>query len=415
MIALCDMEKFYASVELIFRPDIINRRVAVLSNNDGCVVACTREAMAVGVEKFMPYFQQKELIKRECVTVFSSNYTLYGLVSQRIMAILTEEAPLTEVYSIDEAFLDVTGIPNLPSFGAHLRARVWKEQRIPMGVGIAPSKTLSKLANKASKFYGQLQGVCILDEAHKWEWLIQRVHLTDVWGIAKGMEKRLAGNNVKSAHELSLLSQSQARNIGGVVLARTVNELNGIPSIEFETSVANKQQIVSSKSFGTKTQDKSVLKRAVSMYAMRASEKLRKQHSVTGLMSVWIQTARYDPRQAYFCPVMHWAFDPPTDDSRFLSSIAASLVDTLYRSNLHYAKVGVSLSKIREKGVEQGDLFSSVKKDDSLNEVMDSINHRYGRSTVRPARQAGDNQLMKREFLSPNYLTQWSDIPIVRC
>jgi DNA polymerase V len=208
MIALYDMEKFYASVELIFRPDIVNRRVAVLSNNDGCVVACTREAMAVGVKKFMPYFQQKTLIQQNNATVFSSNYTLYGLVSQRIMAILSQEAPLMEVYSIDEAFLDVSGITALKALGLHLRARGWREQRIPMGVGIAPTKTLAKLANKASKHYAALNGVCLLDSPHKWQWLCDRVPVTDIWGIGSGIGKRLAAINVTTAAALAALSQS---------------------------------------------------------------------------------------------------------------------------------------------------------------------------------------------------------------
>ncbi|MFT6387951.1 MAG: DNA polymerase V [Cellvibrionaceae bacterium] len=409
------MEKFYASVELIFRPDITNRRVAVLSNNDGCVVACTREAMAVGVKKFIPYFQQKRLIEQNDVTVFSSNYTLYGLVSQRIMAILSEEAPFTEVYSIDEAFLDVSGITNLKAFGLHLRTRVWREQRIPMGVGIAPTKTLAKLANKASKHYTVLNGVCLLDVSQKWQWLCERSPVTDIWGIAKGMTKRLAAVNVVTAAELAALSQGQARQVGGVVLARTVNELNGIPSIEFETTSPDKKEIVSSKSFGKKVEGIAELKSAVSIYATRACEKLRKQSSVSGLLSVWIQTSLHDKRQPYYCPVAHWVFDPPVDDPRLLSSKAVQLIDSLYKPLLKYAKAGVSLSKIGEKRVEQGHLFARSQHNDSLNNVMDEINQRYGRATVKPARQTRGEWQMKRDFLSPNYLTQWSDIPVVRC
>ncbi len=415
MIALCDMEKFYASTELIFRPDIVNRRVAVLSNNDGCVVACTREAMAVGVQKFVPYFQQKQLINKHNVTVFSSNYTLYGLVSQRIMAILAQEAPLTEVYSIDEAFLDVTGVSNLTAFGAHLRARVWREQRIPMGVGIAPTKTLAKLANKAAKTYPALDGVCLLDTRAKWHWLCVRAPVTDVWGIAKGMAKRLAAVNVTTAAELAALSQGQCRQIGGVVLARTVNELNGIPAIDFETQPPNKKQIVSSKSFGEKIQSKDQLKSAVSTFSARVCEKLRKQRGVAGALAVWIQTSRHDSNKVFSSPVAHAVFDPPIDDTQHISAVAVRLVDSLYEPSVFYAKAGVSLSNIRDKGVEQGHLFTPPCEDGRLNSIVDAINQRYGRATVKPARQLGGRWQMRRAFLSPNYLTEWSDIPVVKC
>lgn len=415
MIALCDMETFYASCELVFRPDVVNRRVVVLSNNDGCIVACSKEAKAVGVEKFTPYFQQKALLEKESVTVFSSNYALYGLISQRIMAILQEEAPLAEMYSIDEAFLDVAGIPEIKGFAAHLRHRVWKEQRIPMGVGVAPSKTLAKLANKASKTYEKLNGVCVLDSEYKWQWLCDRLPVTDVWGIGKGMARRLAAIGVSSALDLASLSLSQARAIGGVVLSRTVNELNGFPSIAFEEERPSKQEIVCSRSFGQKVIDFHSLKQAVSTYASRASEKLRHQNSVAGALSVWINTGRHDTSQAYYRPVVHCMFDPPIDDAQVIAATASRLVESIYRDGQRYAKAGVSLSKIRPKTYQQAHLFNSTVIDGRLTTVMDNINARYGRQTIKPARQIGGLWRMNQQLRSPNYLTRWSDIPNVNC
>jgi DNA polymerase V len=415
VIALCDMETFYASCELVFRPDIKNRRVVVLSNNDGCIVACSKEAKAVGVEKFTPYFQQKALLEKEQVTVFSSNYTLYGLISQRIMAILQEEAPLAEVYSIDEAFLDVAGIPDVKAFAAHLRRRVWQEQRIPMGVGVAPSKTLAKLANKASKTYEKLNGVCVLDSEYKWQWLCDRLPVTDVWGVGKGMAKRLAVVGVSTASDLASLSLSQARTIGGVVLSRTVNELNGIPSVAFEEDRPDKQEIVSSRSFGEKVTSLNAIKQAVSTYATRACEKLRKQNSVAGVLTVWVNTGRHDARQPYYHPVVHWVFDPPIDDPQLIAATASSLVASIYQDGLRYAKAGVSLSKIQPSAYQQAHLFHVPSTDDRLATVIDKINSRYGRHTVKPARQIGGLWRMNQQFRSPNYLTCWSDIPHVNC
>jgi DNA polymerase V len=415
VIALCDMETFYASCELVFRPDIQNRRVVVLSNNDGCIVACTKEAKAAGVEKFTPYFQQKALLEKEQVTVFSSNYTLYGLISQRIMAILQDEAPLAELYSIDEAFMDVAGIPNVKAFATHLRRRVWKEQRIPMGVGVAPSKTLAKLANKASKSYEKLNGVCVLDSGHKWQWLCKRLAVTEVWGIGIGMARRLAKVGVYTALDLASLSLSQARTIGGVVLSRTVNELNGIPSISFEEVTPNKQVIVSSKSFGEKVVDLHSLKQAASTYATQATEKLRKQKSVAGMLTVWINTGQHDKRQAYYHPATHWVFDPPVDDALVISGTASRLIESLYRENHRYTKATVSLSKIYPKGYQQTHLFHSSDTDDRIGRVIDAINDRYGRQTIKPARQVGGLWRMKQHFRSPNYLTRWPDIPVVIC
>ncbi len=353
MIALCDMESFYASCELIFRPDLHHRRVAVLSNNDGCVVACTKEALALGIKKFAPYFQQETLIKKQGVVVFSSNYTLYALVSRRIMAILNEEAPMAEVYSIDEAFLDLSGITDLNQFGQHLRRRVWREQRIPMGVGIAPTKTLAKLANKASKIYPSLNGVCVLDAKNKWQWLCQRLAVTDVWGVSKGLSSRLAKIGVATAAELSTISVSTARKVGGVVLARTVNELNGIPEIAFEVDAPDKKQIISSRSFGQKVTDIADLKRAVSMYATRACEKLRKQKSLLGTLTVFIKTSRHDSAQPYYCPAIHMVFDPPIDDTRKIAREAARLVESIFKEGFRYSKAGVIFSNISTKSLEQ--------------------------------------------------------------
>ncbi|MFT7387541.1 MAG: DNA polymerase V [Candidatus Endobugula sp.] len=415
MIALCDMNSFYCSVELIFRPDITNRRVVVLSNNDGCIVACTPEATAAGAKKFGPYFQQKKLLEQNKVTVFSSNYTLYGLVSQRIMQLLADEAPLLEVYSIDEAFLDVTGIPNIKNFAAHLNQRVWQEQRIPMGVGVAPTKVLAKLANRASKILPKLKGVCVLDEPNKWEWLAARLPVSDVWGIGKGLSLRLAEIKVVTALDLTRLPPAQARHIGGVVLERIVSELNGTPCLYLETDVKAKKEIVSSRSFGKKVDTLAEINSAISNFATRGTQKLRGQDCVTGCLSVWIQTSAHDSRTEQYAHSAQWLFDPPIDDPRTIAATAVNLASRIFTPGYRYAKAGISLSKIRPRSTQQSDLFHQPECDPRIADTMDLINKRFGRHTVRPACQLDESWQMKRQFLSPNYYTQWSDIPIVKC
>jgi DNA polymerase V len=416
MFAIFDMNAFYASVELIFRPNITNKKVIVLSNNDGAIVACTVEAKACGIKKFAPYFKQVDLIKEHNVTVFSSNYAFYGLVSQRIMNILAEEAPAIEIYSIDEAFIDVTGIDDTKAFANRLKQRVWLEQRIPLGVGIAPTKTLAKLANKAAKVFPSLNGICLLDSPHKWQWLQKRWPVTEVWGIGRGLAKRLNAIDVSMISELASLPPEQARLIGGVVLERTVRELNGHPCFNLELTTPDKQQIVSSRSFGQGTRNIDYIRSAVSSYSTTAADKLRKQSSVAAVLSVWIQTSRH--KGPYYFNSAQWIFDPPIDDSRVIAATAVRLIDRIFKNDFLYAKAGVSLSKIQPSSVVQSDLFNKPISNSEVSGITDDINNRFGRSMIRPARQVGkggEALAMKQHFLSPSYLTKWSDIPIVKC
>jgi DNA polymerase V len=413
MFALCDMNSFYCSVELVFRPDLAHRRVVVLSNNDGNIVACTNEAKAVGAKKFSPYFQQRRLLEANNVAVFSSNYTLYGLVSQRIMQILAEEAPISEIYSIDEAFLDVTGIPDIKNFAVHLNRRVYTEQRIRMMTGIAPTKVLAKLANRAAKAIPKLNGVAVLDSPEKWEWIAARLPVIDVWGIGKGLLRRLEAINVSTALDLVKLPQAQANQVGGIVLERIVSELNGTPCLLLETELKAKKEITSSRSFGEKVETLSDISSAISSFATRGTQKLRAQSSVAGCLSIWIQTSSHHAQ--YYANSAQWIFDPPIDDPRTISATAVTLAARIFKPGLRYSKAGISLSKIQPRNIQQSDLFHQPERDPRVADTIDEINKRFGRDTVKPACQLNDGWQMKRNFLSPNYLTQWSDIPIVKC
>jgi DNA polymerase V len=419
MIALCDMETFYSSVELIFRPDIINRRVVVLSNNDGCIVACTKEAKAIGIQKFAPYFKQKEIIERNDVTVFSSNYALYGAVSMRIMNILSEEAQIVEIYSIDEAFIDVSDISScLTQFGHKLKDRVWREQKIPMGVGIAPTKTLAKMANKASKHYKKANGVFVLNNNAKWQWLCEKTAIADVWGIGPRLSARLEKEGITNAAQLANMEITQSRRIGGVLLSRTVSELNGIKAITLNTGSTDRQQIISSRSFGEKLNCISTIKAAISTHVFQACRKLQRQNGVARSIRVWIETSAHDNFQTYICPASSWAFDEPVSDQFLISSIAVKMIDQIFVPNRYYTKAGISLTEISSRANWQENLFTkseSSRETQDISKIINQINRKYGGSIVKPARQICSKWEMRRDLISPNYLTKWSDIPSVKC
>lgn len=327
------------------------------------------------------------------------------------MQTLAEEAPSLEVYSIDEAFMDMSGIIDLESLGRHLRQRIFREQRIPMGVGIGPTKGLAKLANKAAKAWqDKLGGVCVLDTPKKWRWLQQRWPVTEVWGISAGLEKRLAKLNVTTIEQLANLPLSTARDVGGVVLSRIVQELNGIPCLSLETEVPDRQQIICSRSFGQKTDDINVLKSALASFATRAHNKLQKQDSVTGELSIWIKTSRHTGEYYFNSAVV--PFDPPTNSLCLLRDSAVKAVEHLFKPDIRYAKAGVSLSKIRSKSMMQTNLFVGDNTEVSdYNGLFKTINQRFGKSTLVMARQLNNDWKMNQQFLSPSYLTKWSDIP----
>lgn len=417
MIALCDQRSFYSSCETVFRPDIRNKPVLVLSNNDGCVVALNESAKAVGAIKFKPYFQQKALLLKNKVHVFSSNYALYGEISSRIMATLKSETPNVEIYSIDEGFCDLTGIAltEIPMLAAHLRDKIWQEQRIPMGVSIAPTKTLAKLGQYATKKIPKINGICILQRPNQWEWLAARMPVSEVWGVGRKLTIKLNFIGVITALDLLKLPLDVAKSLAGVSLVRTVRELNGEECINMELSPPDKQQIICSRSFGKKITDLDDIKQAVSVFASRASEKLRSQHCRAGRLSVWLQTGITDVN--YYNDSFSETIAGGTDDARVLSELSTLIVDRLYQDGVRYGKAGIALIDIRPKQFWQYDLLNQDKPStQEMMNIVDKVNARYGRGTLVLARAAREQKFkMKQLMLSPQYLTQWNDIPVILC
>jgi len=417
LIGLCDMRSFYCSCEKVFRPDIRGRGVVVTSNNDGVVVALDDRAKAAGIKKFEPYFKQRQLIERAGVLAFSSNYELYGEVSGRIMATLAELVPNgIEVYSIDECFVDFSAVPRaeLKAYAAMLRDTIWQQQGIKMGVSIAPTKTLAKLGQCAAKQYPQLEGVCVLEQAHQWQWLGARVDVSEVWGIGRKLTRKLKARALSTAGDLAVMAQADARALQGITLVRTIRELQGEPCIDIDSQPQPKQTIISSRSFGQKQTSLQPLQEAVSHYAVRAGVKLRAQSSLCFHLSACLQTSTHDTKP--YAGELSVSLPGGTADSRVLSRAAVTLVAKLYRPGYKYAKAGVALHDIRPEQLAQQDLLAPRSENSaSLMKVMDGVNQRFGSGAIKLARQGGEGGFaMKRAMKSPSYLTCWQEIPRIR-
>jgi DNA polymerase V len=419
LFALVDCNNFYVSCERLFRPDVADKPAIVLSNNDGCAVARSHEVKALGVKMGTPFFQLKHLIHKHGIQVFSSNYTLYADISSRVMSTLEAMAPGLEVYSIDEAFLDLTGLEDtydLESFGQNVRQRINKDVGIPVCVGIAPTKTLAKLANHAAKQFPATKGVVDLSETHRQRKLMGLVPVGEVWGIGRKISARLQDMGIKTALDLADSDTSLIRKEFSVVVERTLRELNGTSCLAMEDAPPAKQQIVCSRSFGSKISNRADMHEAISGFVARACEKLRGENRVCQTMSVFIRTSPFSNGKPYSKTASGKLVNPTADTREFLA-LARSLTENIWLDDHEFAKAGVMLSDFSDPGSHQASLFDepmSSERNESLMRVVDKINQQ-GKSKIEFASQTGSKGWsMKREFLSPSYTTNWSDLPKVK-
>lgn len=417
MFALVDCNSCYASCEQIFRPDLRGKPVVVLSNNDGCIVARSKEAKALGIPDLHAYFKVKHLLKRHGVVVFSSNYPLYGEISRRIMDILHQFSPEVEVYSIDEMFLDLSGLDeDLIQYGRQMKQTVWQHVRMPVSVGVAPTKTLSKLANHAAKKIPKCNGVCVLDTQEKWQWLQSRMPVTAVWGIGSRIGKRLAELNIYSVWDLASSSPKSLRRQFSVNVERTINELNGIPCIALEEVPPSKKQIYCTRSFGEKPTKLQPVLEAVSLYASRAAEKLRAQKHFAHTVHVFLSTSPHKPN--YYSNSTTVQLPYPTDDTRVIVATVRRAASSLYRTGNAYLKAGVGLVEITAKKHYQHDIFNEKQSEraDAVIKSLDAVNQRYGSGTLFIA-AAGTQKpwRMRQQFRSPAYVSRWTELPKVMC
>ena len=417
--ALVDCNNFYASCEKLFRPDLKDTPVVVLSNNDGCVVARSREAKLLGIKMGVPVFQIKAEMQRHGILAFSSNYALYADLSSRVMRTLEEMAPRVEVYSIDEAFLDLTGIESaisLVEFGQQVRERIGHWIGITVCVGIAPTKTLAKLANHAAKKYPATQGVVDLTNPDRQRRLLALVPVDDVWGVGRRLSKRLNALGITTALDLANASPRAIREQFSVVLERTVRELNGESCIELEEIPPTKKQIVCSRSFGVKVTQFELLREAVCEYASRATEKLRKEQQQAKVLTVFIRTSPFKDNEPQYSNSASGELLIPSSDTRDFIELANHLLKRIWKDGFRYAKAGVMLSDFYDPGMFQPGLFDDVStrsNSQQLMSVLDTINQSGAGKVFFAGQGTKKDWSMKRELLSPAYTTRWDQLPRV--
>lgn len=421
MFALCDVNSFYASCETVFRPDLKGRPVVVLSNNDGCVIARSAEAKAI-VKMGEPYFKQKDQFRRHGVICFSSNYELYADMSNRVMTTLEELSPRCEIYSIDEAFCDLSGVRNcrdLTDFGREIRETVLRRTHLTVGVGIAQTKTLAKLANHAAKqWQRQTGGVVDLSNIEKQRKLMGALPIDEVWGIGRRISKKLEAMGIKTVLQLADTDIRFIRKHFNVVLERTVRELRGEPCLGLEEFAPVKQEIVCSRSFGGRITEYHEMRQAICTYASRAAEKLRGEHQYCRFISSFVKTSPFALNEPYYGNSASVKLLTPTQDSRDIIAAATRCLDAIWKDGHRYQKAGVMLGDFYSQGVAQLNLFDDNaprQNSEKLMEVLDHLNAKNGRGALYFAGQGIQAAWqMKREMLSPRYTTRYSDLLRVR-
>lgn len=416
MFALVDVNSFYASCETVFRPDLRGRPVIVLSNNDGCVIARNAEARRAEIQMGAPFFKMREAIQRHNVVVFSSNYALYADMSQRVMETLELLAPAVDVYSIDEAFLDITGIDNCLAwhdFGKQVQDKIWKENHLAVGVGIAPTKTLAKLANFAAKKWKGTGGVLDLSQNVRQRKLMNLIPVEEVWGVGRRITKHLDSLGIKTALQLADSPSSLIRKHFSVVLERTVRELRGESCLAFEESVPTKQQIICSRSFGERITDYQDMREAICNYAVRAAEKLRGEHQYCRYISAFVKTSPHDPNVPYYSNHAGMKLLTPTQDSRDILNAAVRCLEQIWQPGYRYQKGGVMLGDFFSQGVAQLNLFDDYQPKRNSEQLMATLDeiHKRGTGKVWFAGQGIQRGwAMKREMLSPAYTTRVDEL-----
>lgn len=417
MFALIDCNNFYASCERLFRPDLRAKPIVVLSNNDGCVIARSNEAKALGIAMGEPFFKIKAMSRQHGIHVFSSNYTLYGDLSQRVMSVIEASWPEVEIYSIDEAFLDLSTMPQsmLDSFAIELQKSILKSTGIPTSIGIGPTKTLAKIANHICKKELKIPVFNVSDQRH---WL-GKISVGDVWGVGRQWQKKLMDKGIYTALDLSQLNPHLIKKQYNVILMRTVMELQGIPCGGLEETQA-KQSIMSSKSFGEMQSEFSSLAQAVSSHCARACEKARKQNLLAQRLYVFVRSNPFRQDLEQYSKSIECRLVNPTDDTRIITKVAKLCLKKLYKPGIQYKKIGVMLEDLIDKSAIQLDLFhqpsdETLIKKDQLMSVFDTINNRFGSQTIKLAAEGYCKPwAMRSQMRSPCYTTRWSELPVVR-
>ena len=416
-IALVDCNSFYASCERIFKPKLIGDAVVVLSNNDGCIIARSNEAKELGIQMGEPYFKAEKIIKKNKVKVFSSNYTLYGDISQRVMEILSSFSPDIEIYSIDEAFLNFNGFENyeLNIYCKHIVKTIKSWVGIPVSIGLSTTKTLSKIANNLAKKNPKYAGVCVLKGRKEIKEALQKTQIENVWGIGKSLATFLKRYQVFTAEEFSLIDRKWIRKNMGVVGERIYLELHGISCLNLEQLPSQKKSCCVSRSFGKLVEEIKEMEESISNYGSRVAEKIREEGLVAESMSVFVLTNFFNKRERQYSNSIRLKLPYPTNNSIQIVKTAVEGIKNIYRKGYKYKKAGIILHELSDEFSTKGLLDYNREISDALMRSMDNINNRYGSSTLQLASEGiKKNWRLQREKISPCYTTNFKDLMIVR-
>jgi DNA polymerase V len=420
LIALVDCNAFYVSCECLFRPDLWDKPVGVLSNNDGCFIARNKALKSLGVKMGTPLFQVADLVKKHNVHLFSSNFALYADISSRVMSQLETFSPSIEIYSIDEAFLDLTGIceQDPVSYGLSIKQSIRQNVGIPVCVGIGPTKTLAKLANFAAKKWPKTNGVVDLSCPQRRERLMRRLPVNEVWGIGSRLSQQLVQLGISTIWALAQHPVQRMQDQFSVVLARTVMELNGISCLDLAEIAPDKQEIMSSRSFKQPLDSLKELSEALAEFCSRAAAKLRAQNSTADRLTVFIRTNPFNPKEPQYQRSAAMKLATGTQDTRRLINAAKQLLQNIYKEGYRYHKCGIQLSGIRPNSLPtQADLFADTKlaNERQLMVCLDKINHRFPKSIAIAATGLNKSWQFQPERMSKRYTTQWNELAIVKC
>ena len=416
--ALVDCNNFYVSCERLFRPALNGQPVVVLSNNDGCVIARSNEAKAMGIPMGEPYFKIRDFARRQNVHVFSSNYGLYGDLSARVMAVLHQMEAEMEVYSIDEAFLSLPVSKNWDrlSYAAEVRERIRRYVGIPVSIGIGPTKTLAKIAGRVAKKEGRCQGVFDLADSRQTDDVLRQTQVNDVWGIGRRFTEKLNRQGIHNAFELKKASEPWIRKHLTVVGARIVMELKGVSCLPLEKAPSSKKSIVTSRSFGQPVTAVSDLREAVITFASRAAVKLREQNLEAGALHLFLATSSFGEPAASYANGQTVTLPHPTASSPLLIKMALQCLQSLYKPGYRYKKAGVMVSDIVAPGYRQQSLFSpTTEQNKPLMSALDRINTKWGQDTIQYG-MAGTHKPwgMHQSYRSQAYTTNWQELPVVK-
>ena len=407
--ALIDCNAFYVSCERVFNPKLNNRPVVALSNNDGCIISRSKEAKALGIKMGVPLFKVKDIVEKEKVVVFSSNYTLYADMSRRVMNIISSSSPYTEIYSIDEAFVELSSLPiDYESYAHQLRQTILQHTGIPVSVGIASTKTLAKVANHKAKKDDSLNGVCSLVNYNNIDQILELTEVGDVWGVGRRLSKKLINHGIHNAKLLKNCSDSWIRKMMSVNGLKTITELRGISCIPLEEYSMTRKSCCTTRSFGKLLANLEDIEQAVTTFARRAAERIRSESLAASCVSVFVRTNPFDKKSAYYSNGASRTLSHPTHDSITIIETALLLTKRIFKNNYQYKKAGVLLSGLCDESEIQETLFEkNYNQNSDLMSAIDAINYRYGRDTLQMASECKvGNWKQKRENCTRNYTTQ---------